>query len=799
MTTLKAPYNFVPVDKEVVIPHWGKYVSHDVPFEDGLSGAIDLTIEAHSPIFVRDGAPKPKSEDDPRPNWFSQFENTPFIPGSSLKGMIRNVLEIMTFSRMKGRVNDHRYAIRDLAGPVKELYLKKFRPNQILCGWLQKEGDSYTIEDCGIPGRISHRDLDNGPFQTDFDTYFLKDGGFNPKKDKEKSALFKYKRFGNNSRRHFFVLAGEDAGRKIYELGTQDDPDAEFGEIIFTGQPGPRFQKEKRVKGEKKMVWTGHRLEFIFFKNANAQKVKVGSEVVDNFFFAYFEQDKNRWSIDYKHWRKELLKGKKIPVFFRKDDNGNILDFGLSYLYKLPYKNSVQDSIWQTSESEIDFSDAIFGYILNQHDEKREESLKGRVHIGHAFAQQGFQVANQEEEVLSSPKASYYPNYMKQEVKANGKVNGNYQTFMNNKASIAGWKRYPIHRSGVKHNPKPENASEKVLTKFVALKEGAVFEGKIRFHNLKRVELGALLSALTFHHTESAYHSLGMAKPLGYGKVKLTLSGIETPEAYMKEFEAYMNVRLRKNNLWHETEQICELLSMACEQQNHRRSELSYMELEEFRNAKNEQLALDRYSQLDSIKRINAVSLTQQNDIVRMRAQLEREEQVYQQKEAMGVVVSRYQAMQKKHFEEKLEAFKQTQIEALRNRRELVREREKQEKAEKKIREARSGVPEWEEIDLSHKNAFEFLKKSVQLYVEAYYGNKYKKLTEEMSGGVLPKEHREVLNEKIIQIVSKASKKERQRWEKPMDKNAYLRKIAEWVGWEETEILVKTIKRKTSE
>lgn len=799
MATLKAPYNFVPVDKKVVIPHWGKYISHDIPFEDGISGTIGLTIEAHSPIFVRDGATKPKSENDPRPNWFAQFENTPFIPGSSLKGMIRNVLEIISFSRMKGRVNDHRYAIRDLAGPVKDLYLSKFRPNKIFCGWLQKENETYTIEDCGIPGRISHRELDNGPFQTDFSTYFLKGGGFDSKeekkikKEKKKSALFKYKRFGDNNRKHFFTLAGEDAGgRRIYELGTQDDPNAEFGEIVFTGQPGPRFQKEKWVKGEKKMVWTGHRLEFIFFRNAHAQKIEVRNEVTDNFFFAYFEHDKNRWSIDYKHWRKKLLKGEKIPVFFRKDDKGNILDFGLSYLYKLPYQNSVQDSIWQTAkESEIDFSDAIFGYILNEHDEEREEGLKGRVHIGHAFAKQGFQVANQEEEVLSSPKASYYPNYIRQEVGSNGKKKGNYKTFMDDAASIAGWKRYPVHNSEVKHNPKPENASDKVLTKFVPLKAGVVFEGKIRFHNLKRVELGALLSALTFHKTSDAFHSLGMAKPLGYGKVKFKLSGVEKPEVYMKEFEAYMNVRLGKP--WNKSDQICELLSMACEQENKENSELSYMQLKDFQRAKNDELALNRYSHLDGIQRICAASLVQPEDIVAMKRQLEKEEQLYQQKESSKEIISRYREEQKKRFQEKLEEFKQVQIEALRNRRELVREREKQEKSEKKIEKARSGGPEWEEIDLSHRDAFEYLKKAVQQYVEDYYGNKYKKLTEEMDGGVLPKEHRQVLIEKILTVVRQASKNERKRWMKPIDKNAYLRKIREWIGREETEELAGNI------
>lgn len=34
MQTLKTPYNFVPVAKEVVKPYWAKYISHDIPFEE---------------------------------------------------------------------------------------------------------------------------------------------------------------------------------------------------------------------------------------------------------------------------------------------------------------------------------------------------------------------------------------------------------------------------------------------------------------------------------------------------------------------------------------------------------------------------------------------------------------------------------------------------------------------------------------------------------------------------------------------------------------------------------------------
>ncbi len=202
MSVLKAPYNFVPLSKQVVTPEWGPYVSHDVPFEDAQSGELEVEIEAHSPIYVRDGQPKgslPTSA-------FSQMpDGQYFIPGSSIKGMVRAVLEIMTFGKMGNKADDKRYAIRDLSGAIKELYLSKFKPDTVFGGWLKKnDGDAhestYVIEDCGQPGRISHRHLDE-IYGTDFAHYFLKGGGFLQNRDEQKAARFKYRRFEEKSNR----------------------------------------------------------------------------------------------------------------------------------------------------------------------------------------------------------------------------------------------------------------------------------------------------------------------------------------------------------------------------------------------------------------------------------------------------------------------------------------------------------------------------------------------------------------------------------------------------------------------
>ena len=44
MPTIKAPFNFVPLSDKVFFPDWADKISHDIPFEDGVSGTIELTL-----------------------------------------------------------------------------------------------------------------------------------------------------------------------------------------------------------------------------------------------------------------------------------------------------------------------------------------------------------------------------------------------------------------------------------------------------------------------------------------------------------------------------------------------------------------------------------------------------------------------------------------------------------------------------------------------------------------------------------------------------------------------------------
>lgn len=596
---ITAPYNFVPLNDKIFYPPWAsenilKNI-HDVPFEDGESGVIELEVTAKSPIFIKDGK---------NPSEFCHYINENggkeyYIPATSIKGMIRNVLEIMSFSAMNF-IDDKKYSFRDLKS---DEYVKRVA-NGIYCGWLYKdENGIYKIENCGEPYRLSYEEIEKYFEIENYKDRFMK-GKFKDKDDPLKNAFGKYEVVGFDrlQKIYNFIDAGVSCSRKIVKF---DDDGILKGKVVLTGHPSGRNESAEKA--------TGKILDFVFLQKDSPEILKVKKEVLENFKFAYFDgrNKQPKESPDWTIWKSKLQRGEKIPVFFHKTGS-EVTSFGLSYLYKFPYANSTKTmlDIRQRRAGKVDLSEAIFGYskkILG-----KQISLKGRVFISHARAEKISKELKERTMLLGSPKASYYPNYIVQDKKDFKK----YKTFDDN-AEIAGWKRYPIHKMTGNESMAPS----KQTTSIRPLGTESKFKCKIVVHNLLPIELGALLSAITFHQNNLCYHSIGMAKPLGYGKIKLDILNLngfgKEVKEYLKDFESTMNGEIFDGKIkWHESEQIKNLFSMASEQNDAVNSRLKYMELKDFATSKNNNDSLERYIKFENVNVVQATPLSDQQDIL---------------------------------------------------------------------------------------------------------------------------------------------------------------------------------------
>ena len=555
--TVKSTYNFVPAPNhgDVYEATWAHQVSHDIPFSDGESGEITLNITAETPIFIRNGHSKPKDGEKPTAE-FSNIDiagkKTYFIPATSLKGMIRNVLEIMSFSKMnKALVNDDRYAFRDLTR--NSLYMNSYKSANVQGGWLKELSDgSWVIEECEEIALINHEDIDS-LLKTNFRSTFLN------RTPKDKSAKAKYEVCSSKSLRNNFDIAEGDFNR----LYAKPNINGRTGTIVFTGQSSQR----KEIPGEKSR---GKVNEFVFFDSQNPNKIAISEKQQKDFKFIYLDHDLNNISTDWKFWKEKRKEKVPIPVFFTKNGINEVKHFGLAFMYKLPFEHSIhQLKPINTYTPKRDLAETIFGYV------EKKESLKGRIMISHAFATKAETLSIQKE-ILSGPKASYFPFYLEQ-FKNN---NNEYNTYQD-QATLRGFKRYPV-QSGIPEtfaNQRYDQElikKDKVFSHFIPLNQGSEFACKIRFHNLTKIEIGALISATTFHgYEENHFHSLGGAKPFGYGKVRITLDKIKplanSKEEYMLAFEKAMGEN------WINKPQITQLFSMA-----RNNTKLEYPKIEEF-------------------------------------------------------------------------------------------------------------------------------------------------------------------------------------------------------------------------
>ncbi len=566
---IKAPYNFVPVNKEVFFPYWAEAISHDIPFTEGLSGCIELEITAKTPLFI--GKNKENGSNKVLP--VTDANGKYFIPGTSVKGMLRSVMEVLSFAKF-GPVDNQKYGIRDFQN--EDIYTLKGDSENICAGWLFRNPETNSKS-----------------------PYFIKDTGkINEKKLKveHKEITFTY-----NQKKNEFASFFSDKNKKVFSFNNRNKKVLKkeykiaeqkyklyYGEKPFT----------KKYNDEHYLVFTGQPAfnnkgkhhEFKFPVPAETQsKLEVSKEQWNDFKFLYFDHDPDSISKDWKFWKDLLKNGKtdKIPVFFRKDTNGNLIDFGLSMLYKMPYKHTVYELINEMqpvfNSPKPDLPQCIFGYTSKEH------KLKGRVHISPAYATKELTPLSEVTKILASPKASYYPSYIKQPVNGNGNLITNdddksyvsYKTMNDSDAELSGRKRYPVRGKKMfdvnAGDPSPNQ--ERVSTKFSALPSGSVFKTVLHYHNLLPKELGAIISSITFQGHSECFHSLGMAKPLGYGIVDIKINNLD--ENIIKNYiEFFQILMLNFEENWLNSPQLIELFSMANPKGQTNRN-LEYMQLNE--------------------------------------------------------------------------------------------------------------------------------------------------------------------------------------------------------------------------
>lgn len=550
--TATAPYNFVPLpDRVIAFPDrpnsaarvdQGTYHS-----EDRYTGWIDVDLETLSPIYVRGGlAPdryevmerqeKDTNDKTPhlqkernRPDFFNTVDpNSPVIPGSSLRGMLRTMCEIIGHGKLSP-VSDQALVYRAV-------------------GDTSSHGEAYRKELMNeVPGQRNYFEpkFEGGYIREEDDGWYIQPAErLNPSDpDSPTHARIRINDIPSHGLKHW------RAGRQAFEIYVACD-NFDF----------------KKVRGG-----------FVHIKRVNVTRASASSEpglrpavavlartgpvprkATEAILFTPAAVSKNQWIripdgtdpddrrdlvAEYldqvtktgKHNQKELLGSDQgvlrdgHPVMYVMEGE-KLRFFGHTQMFRMPYRFSPRDLLpdGHKDVGKVDLAELMFGAARSQ-----TGGAAGRVFVEDArlVAGQG-NVWLQENpvvipKILGGPKPTTFQHYLTQPKPDVDRGKGLKTYNDRGETTLRGhklyWHRGSATRDTFAERPMNEEArrDDTQHTQIKPVRAGVRFRFRIRFENLLAEELGLLWRSVELPGNNYA-HKLGMGKPLGLGSVRLS-------------------------------------------------------------------------------------------------------------------------------------------------------------------------------------------------------------------------------------------------------------------------------------
>ena len=555
-----SPYNFISFSDKV-IPYAEKDAvkppHHNAIDKELISGEITYRIESKTPIIIDDG----------NGNFWKNAYGKEAFPGSSVRGLIRTNMQILSLSSMASDIDDYSLMFRNVAsGPKKqkERYAtilgadqitinngKKSQQMSILkkvrAGYVYNENGTYKIYDTcidKIPIERPDRSDDVMNYYILSERKLAQDYIDSQKSRRPFSYPFFVEKTGyrTNFKTQHILSDGftkeEFRGRVQYKGRKNSDykPYAEPCSYNVNGKEVTAVDKPGKLKNEGYAVSTGsmQQKKAIYIIPA-VDKTKVNRFPGDMYALPLTigEDDLKSFQVDINKRETTLKtfggkaafdlpeKGQMRPVFYIYE--GKRLYFGFTPRLRLFYDHTIKEGLPKAhTETVIDYTKAILGYTNSD----ENDSLKSRVSFGDAVI-----VNNAPEnrplcsEILSEPKPTSYLDYVTP-------VRGEGMSFNDNNFQLRGVKQYWLRNATYSNVPKGKE-NTKSVSSFRPLPENSVFEGKVRFHNLREDELGLLLWSLKLDG--KSWMNIGKAKSFGFGNIVLSLLNVrklDTSAAY---------------------------------------------------------------------------------------------------------------------------------------------------------------------------------------------------------------------------------------------------------------------------
>ena len=505
------PYNFVSLkDKNDVVDRGERKLGTN-------TGKLVCKLENKTPLFIMG-----ESEQDSKGHTKERFyreKGIPIIPASSLKGAIRNVIDVLTNSVIRN-VEDEKLEQRIGAGKFESVFgiIESLPENG-------KNGVIVEAEKIKVKTKekieIGHKKFnfeDNGK---EFSKkYNNKDGLI--ERVKLKDSIYNLKETEIKIKPGVTTVEKLITNSKEYKNYLTDNENGVQGVLWFSS---PIFGKiyEKLLipkKNGKKFEFSKEEYEdFKYIIKQRAERIKNGKDINSSTFY----YDKN------------LEKGD--PLLFEVKDGKMAEHLAFSEIPRLRYKFSSLDLVpeeFRPSDSlkKLSFSERLFGTTgdtTKKDEEKKDElvALSGRVFFEDAKNYKPEMIDNGNPVTLKAfgePHPTLTTFYL-------DNIEKNYNE--NKGVSIRGRKFYWHHKEKIGkpfseyrksvEMPKDKNGQNKFAynSSLELMDINNEFEFNVNFENLTDEELGVLIYAIELE--DGLLHKIGKGKAFGFGSCKIEI------------------------------------------------------------------------------------------------------------------------------------------------------------------------------------------------------------------------------------------------------------------------------------
>jgi CRISPR-associated protein (TIGR03986 family) len=573
------PYNFVPAIprniEELKNSELGdRTPSGHICYQENLwSGKIFVTLTTVTPLLLPDAANATVNEQEHKTYPLRKgVDGKPYLPPTSIKGMLRSAYEAVTNSRLSVfEKHKDRLAYRMAAAIGLQMVPARIENGKIYLypgtSNIKNDGTSQGAMYAAWLPRYNRQDTNISNFAVKYQGDQLPKHGQAVTAWLEKYEKIGKDKFGNDKSifTYWRVRKIKPAGEN---LGSEPNPVASHGTHQPTGED--MIQVRGYVCVTNKNIDKKHDERLFFCHEQAPIEIELTSELKtkwDKLITNYqeihqdeiFQGAKGPPALQNSQWSRHITGGDKerhlsngtlcYAHVQRKSDKYEIRDLYpvmiTRGLYEVNPESLLPESLKPANKiEELSTADRVFGWV----NQEGKGSYKGQLRINSVQCKSENSIENFEENsqqglplaILAEPKPEQVRFYVAENTSGEPLNQGTEKaTGYQQKRGLRGRKVYPHHQRpkeywdvNAKENQvgncyreyrRPEEIQDNQNRTIKAwVKPETNFSFEIDVINLSNVELGALIWLLQL--PENHFHRLGGGKPLGFGSVKLNIN-----------------------------------------------------------------------------------------------------------------------------------------------------------------------------------------------------------------------------------------------------------------------------------